>query len=459
MVQVAILTPAWLDTPDKVAWLREAGESILGQDFEDWEWIVYDDASPLTLDLPPDVRIRSVRGQRRQGPAAGRNTAASLARADAFIALDADDLLAAPDVLSVLMDHWRRRPDRFYYGNLQILQGGVPGKLVEFPIYNFLHTLEPSGPVPVTALHSREAWYKAGGWKPELEHGLEDVEYWIACGKAGFCGYKVDLTAILYRKHPTSRSAAMRSDGAKRQSEMVARIREMHADVYGGNLPMGCCGGGRSASSSTALPVAQPRPRALATDDLPGGKVWVRYNGERTGTFGIRGQVTGTRYEVDGKGSEFQIHAQDAHYFRNLGRGKDFSVGIAAPVQETPPAPAPVEVPAYTPPPPVPAAIERLDPVAANVIKFEDGGEPAFAQRAIEQVGEKPDAAELFEAAKDHPLAALSIPAKVKEMLEAERWTVPALARAIPEELVPYPGIGKKTAADIIAEAQRLWST
>ena len=477
MPDISVLTAAWLDTTKKVDWLVEAGESVMAQEGVDVEWVVVDDASPLAPErLPQDPRIHVVRASKRQGPSLCRNTAASLARADALVALDADDVFAAPDVLARLMEAWRRRPDRFYYGNIQLIQNGVPGKVIPFPVYNFMQTLDPKGLVPVTALLSREAWYKAGGWKTGLDAGLEDVEFWISVGKAGFCGYKLDMTTILYRRHPESRTRQMERDGLKR--EMQERIRDMHADLYGGRLPVGCCGGSkRGGNVGKPLPLRQPAPRAQALDDLPGGKVWIRYMGARTGKFFIRGQATGAQYEIAGTSAELQIHAQDAHFFRSLGRGKDFAVGIAPPRVEEPPEPEPEpEGDEYRPPPPEPAEVVSLEEPQV-IPDLSDGVQKAELPQVramvesqaekVERIGEAMERAtgdvsevaeEIAEAAKDHPLEDLSgVSASVKAMLEMEGWTVPQLARALPEELMPYPGVGRVTAGKLVEEAKRLW--
>lgn len=442
MPEVTVITAAYIDTDDKRAWLEECGRSVLEQEGVDAAWIVVDDSSPLEPPRFEDPRVRVVQASRRQGPSACRNTAAALAESDAIIALDADDVLAGTDVLARLMDAWERRPDRFYYGNIQLINQGVPGKVIQFPQYNFMQTLDPKGLVPVTALLSKEAWFKAGGWKSELEHGLEDVEFWISVGKAGWCGYKQDLTTILYRRHPTSRTQSMRANGAIREREMRAMIREMHADLYEGRLPMGCCGGkNRGGPAGQPLPISQPAPRALPSDDLPGGKVWVRYNGTRSGEFSIRGQVTGTKYDIGGVSAEFEIHAQDAHFFRNLGRGKDFSVGIAAPAPEPEPEPVSVAVAQeYTPPPPVPAEIVAARPEPEPEVVMKAVEEPVEYNFGLEQL--------------DVPGIPAGLLDEIKSMLEIEGWTVPQLASAATDELTPYPNVGTARAKALIEAAQ-----
>ena len=50
----------------------------------------------------------------------------------------------------------------------------------------------------------------------------------------------------------------------------------------------------------------------------------------------------------------------------------------------------------------------------------------------------------------------LELKPEIKAALERDRWTVARLATATAKQLTPYPGIGSKTAEDIIAKAQAL---
>lgn len=477
MPDITVVTAAHLDSPDKIRWLREAADSIIRQSFEDWEWVVVDDASPSGPDLPGDVRIRVVRAHERSGPAKCRNVAAALARSPCLLPLDADDMLAGTGTLELLLRTWEANTDRFVYGDLQLWQDDKAGKVVHFPEYDFVKSLDPKGIVPVSAAHSLECWHRAGGWKPAFDAGLEDVEYWISAGKAGFCGLRVDEVALLYRRHPGSRTARMRA--ALRQDQMEKAIRDLHPDVYEGRLPVGCCGSKKRSTTNT-LPVANRVPVNLAAPagNLSGGMVWVQYNGGRMAEFQVKGQATGVMYSIKQTGEKFQVWAQDAAFFSSLGRGKDFTVGVSPPKEAEPtPVPEPVEeAPEYDPPPPEVTVIERLDPVARAEIDLRDGVQPeekALAEETLAQarreeagiklaridaVGESVDPREYEEAARDEPLEDVeSLTAEQRAMLETEGWTLPKLAAADPEDLVPYPTIGKVTAARAIAEANRLW--
>lgn len=103
----SIIMPVYNAAP----YLRECLESILAQDFSDWEAILVDDhSSDSSADIAEefshyDTRIRLFKSEKNSGGAhTPRLKAASLARAERIVTVDADDKLS-PDLLSKLYDH------------------------------------------------------------------------------------------------------------------------------------------------------------------------------------------------------------------------------------------------------------------------------------------------------------------------------------------------------------------
>jgi hypothetical protein len=205
------------------------------------------------------------------------------------------------------------------------------------------------------------------------------------------------------------------------------------------------------------------QPAVLTGPEKPGGKVWTQYEGNMMGEFEVRGQVTGDRYRIYGKGYRFQIWAQDAQFFASLGRGKHFTVGVSPPAQAPPPPPTPEPEstePEYQAPEPEMAVIERLDPIGASTRDIvEPPGGPIEPQKEPVQM---PELGLVEEAPSEQqtPLDAMeSLNEQQKGMLTMEGWHLEKLASADVEELVPYPSIGKVTAARAIAEANKLWES
>lgn len=370
---ISIITPAYLDTVEKVEWLSQAIRSIQLQDMTEWELIILNDRSPLSLMIDkPDERIRVFDLVDRVGPAKARNTGAALASYDAIMALDADDLLATKDTLSVMYAAWQRDKSQVIYGDLQRLEKGPDGvfregRVFHLATYTFELSLNLEGIIPVTALHSKACHVAAGGWKAEVEFGLEDVEYWIAAGKAGFCGYRIPEVVLLYRKHENSRSYALRQTHGQ-EASMRNVIKTLHSDVYEGRYPVGCCGGkGRPTAETLPAPtgqavvVAENTALAKFPDEQ---KIWVQYNGPRQASFSMQGQATRITYKITGVGSKFQVHVDDQMKFKRSGRGKDFFLGVPSPAKENGAEPKPaVELTEdiFSAPEPEVAMVERLD--------------------------------------------------------------------------------------------------
>ncbi len=329
--------PARIDSTKKQEWINEAVLSIQVQTFKNWELIIVDDASPYSINLEiPDERIKIVRTVNQAGPSLCRNNAASIAKFDCLLPLDADDKLHNPNVLNSLFLTWQEDKSRIVYGDLQQLleTDGIwlEGKSFDLPEYTFEKVLDLGGIIPVTAMHSKECHIKAGGWKSQLVNGLEDVEYWIAAGKAGFCGLRVPGIILQYRKHLDSRSYKLREN--RQEDDARNLIKFIHKDVYEGRYPMGCCGGGRPYTPPNSGQIEQVVAPTMLMSVSQSEKVWVEYTGKKEGGFGVVGQMTSINYSIQGPGHKFEVHVKDLPIFqrqRGPGGQNVFVVGALKP--------------------------------------------------------------------------------------------------------------------------------
>ena len=370
---ISIITPAYIDTVEKIDWLHEMIKSVQEQSLKDWELIIMNDCSPLSLgvDIAEDTRIRIFKMPTRVGPSLARNTAVAIAEYDAILPVDSDDLLAGPDVLQALYNAWVQDKTRCIYGDLQQYKLGKDGKfekgkLFELGQYSFKNTMNLKGTMPVTVLHSKECHHKAGGWKQELDAGLEDVEKWISAGKAGFCGLKIDTLTLLYRIHDTSRQADLRH--SKQELAMQKKIIEMHDDVFNKEeYPMGCCGGGSRSYASVAKSKNAASTMPPTTLDQVGtnDKVWVQYMGDRQASFPMQGKFTNMTYTIDGIGFKFEAHVNDLSIFKRARRPGDgqqcFIVGCPPPDGYARPEIIEAQPKKFEAQPPDVATVERLD--------------------------------------------------------------------------------------------------
>lgn len=368
MPSISIITPAHINSYDKLRWLEEAIQSVERQTFTDWEMIIVNDDSPTsTHELEAKYngpKFRWFKTAQQNGPALTRNTAVELSESNCLFPLDSDDALADDNALQAMFLEWSKDTKKIIYGDLQRYEAKngtfERSKIFSLPDYTFERSLDLNGIMPVSCMHSYDCWKAAGGWKNELEAGREDVEYWIAAGKAGFCGRRIPETVLLYRRHSTSRDYNLRIVN-RRENEMRNRIRLMHQDVFEGRYPMGCCGGGKGYTPPVQSNNNVAQPTSL-DQFAEAEKTWVEYTGMRRGSFGVIGEYTKISYRINGPGHKVQIHQNDRSKFARAGRGSDFRVDVAPPgdyVIPTAQEPEPFEAPE-----PVLAEIMQLDNIA-----------------------------------------------------------------------------------------------
>jgi len=505
MPKISILMPVWIDIPDKIVWFMEALNSIRMQTEQNWEVIIIDDYSPLEISEPKwtyqdEPRFRWFRTPQNQGPSLCRNTAVGLSESDALLPLDADDMLGHENVLTDMYSAWQQDTSRIIYGDLQrlVVKGTSFEREKKFTLgqYTFSEAMKLGGIMPVTTLHSRACHEKAGGWKLELEAGLEDVEYIIAAGKAGFCGHKISSMVLLYRQHTESRAYKLKhgirgDDRDSREGEMRNKIIELHADIYRGEFPVACCG--QSSNTTTNYVKNNPVRQGLITTldgYSEGEKRWVEYYGSKKAGFKVIGIKTRASYYVNGTGHKFQVHKDDFGLFDRMERGSVFRE-TSDPTREPDPIPEPQPVNQHTfnPPSPPLATIERYDMIAANSrgldlpaasVKDTIIMEPTIL--ASEQIGLQPpvslqpvqvdkqislqppiDPSPLVESKQEISIIDLGL-GNIGDILLIEGWTVERLANTSLNsqdgfDLLSIHGVREKRASQIIEKAKDLLAT
>lgn len=515
MPKISIITPVYVDIEPKIIWLNEMIQSVLSQIITDWELILIDDKSPLSdlisgvmSQYANDGRLRWLENAANEGPAKTRNTAVALAESDCILPLDSDDMLASDDVLEQMYQVWQQDKKKIIYGNLQqlVLSGQnsfTKGRVFSLGAYSFEGVMNLEGLMPVTCMHSVECHQAAGGWKHELNGGLEDLEYWIAAGERGYCGQKIPVTTLLYRRQENSRAYVMKHV-KQNFAEMQNKIKTMHAPIYRGEIPDMACGGGCGKSSVTnADPVilsAQNQNREIRVittlkdrgfDFKENDMEWVAYMGPKkagggrvlTPTFNMPIPST---YPNLGNGHYFQIHRRHHKFFEDR-QSLGYRINQPDPRQQPEPElpveirqPSPQVVPLSQP---ELSTLVRLDAVggqtrqaAVQPVKKNDGEviiEPNAPSsysatmgniaviidendpRSIEQDFIDGSATTMAGMGLPQPdIVSLGFGDRINKMLNHDHWTVESLAQANIDDLTAYAGIGVKTASSIIDKAK-----
>jgi glycosyltransferase involved in cell wall biosynthesis len=339
MSKVSIIMPALIRNADEVKWMGEAIQSVLAQTFQDWELIIVNDDSQEWPDIPEDTRIKVHNFMVSEGVSSARNMAARMATSDLILPLDADDRLA-PFALEKFLDAWKG--EGFIYSSVMMF--GLDWTR-QYPAqrYSFSKLLKTPGFCIVGCLHKKADWERIGGWKPSLDIGLEDWEYWIAAGELGICGTPIRDVCYWYRRTANGRLSHLIDDHSNYQAA-YDRLRELHKDSYNGRYTEMCCGG-------KSIVVPPDNRRTISNDyEAPINTTLIQYTGRRGGSFGVRGNVSSIRYTVPGMNQLViqpdgtpGIDSRDVPWFLTLGRGVDFKVYMPPVIPAAPPAPVQVQ--------------------------------------------------------------------------------------------------------------------
>jgi glycosyltransferase involved in cell wall biosynthesis len=170
-------------------YLDRAVESILGQTFGDFEFVILDDGSDdgslerLYHWASRDDRIRIVEGSRSRGPVGSSNLVVAHSRAPIIARMDADDI-SAPHRLQWQIEVLHSYPDAALVGS--VWEGiDRQDRLVREPDVS---TLEANGFAAPFAhgsiMFRRDAFERAGGYRPACEY-WEDLDLYLRMARHG----------------------------------------------------------------------------------------------------------------------------------------------------------------------------------------------------------------------------------------------------------------------------------
>ncbi len=221
---VSVITPYY--NTDEV--FLETAASLLGQSFQDFEWIIVDDGSTdqaalerLRTVQSTDARIKLV-VQENAGPAAARNRAFRHSSGRYVCLLDSDDMLE-PTFIEKCIWFLESNPD-FGFCNTWSVNFGDEEFLWRVGFERGSAHLEANSGPPMSLIR-RAAFEASGGFDESIRFGHEDWDFWLALAKAGYWGHTLPEFQAWYRKRTSGRfHQVMNSDSAHRDFEaLIAR--------------------------------------------------------------------------------------------------------------------------------------------------------------------------------------------------------------------------------------------
>jgi glycosyltransferase involved in cell wall biosynthesis len=221
-----------MPTYNQGRYLRYALESVLSQKLQDFEIVVYDDAStdetPAIVAGFNDERIRYFRQDRNVGIAANRNSCLARARGRYVAWLDSDDVYL-PDMLAVqsailethpnvglvhgafeVIDHdGRRLPDWPVPFKCDVIEPGTRA-VRELVLHNYI--------TAPTVMVRRDCYDRVGRYATELSNSGEDWEMWLRIALHADIAYTATALAQ-YRQHKNSSSSSSVRNGNRLRND------------------------------------------------------------------------------------------------------------------------------------------------------------------------------------------------------------------------------------------------
>lgn len=260
--QVTIVTPFYDEGPV----FHETARSVFRQSFQQWEWIIVNDAATDAAALEVlaeyrtrDRRIHVVDQAANQGPSAARNLAFRMTRTQWVVHLDSDNLLE-PTALEKWLWYLETHPECSF----------VKGFSVGFGAETYLWTsgfhegaaFLTSNRVDMTSMIRLDVHRAVGGFDESIREGLEDWEFWLRCASRGFWGGTVPEYLDWYRRRGSHADRWKTWDGGTREQEFGRELRKRFSSL-----------------SVQGFPSVRPAPHipfATVSDELPCANVLAR---------------------------------------------------------------------------------------------------------------------------------------------------------------------------------------
>lgn len=210
--------------------LFQALRSIINQTFENWEIILYDDASCSECQgliqeaAALDSRIQIVHGDKNKGLAYALNRCIKLAKGNYIARMDDDDA-CLPTRFEKQLLFLEQNPEYDWVGSNAVLFDGsgiwgetvVPEKPDKNDFLRFSPYIHPS------VIFRREVFFRNRGYiVSQVTKRCEDYELFMRLHIRGYKGYNIQENLFLYREDP---AAYTKRKMQYRYNEMKIRYR------------------------------------------------------------------------------------------------------------------------------------------------------------------------------------------------------------------------------------------
>lgn len=226
---VSVIMPCYNDGK----YIQKAIESLERQTYSNYELIVIDDGSDdiETQKIIYGLKKRNnilILHTNHLRPAGARNYGIEHAKGKYILPLDSDDMIE-PTYIEKAVEILERRPLVGVVYCQADLFGEAKGKW-NLPDYS-REQLLLDNIVFVTAMFYKKDWELVGGFKTNMDAGMEDYDFWLSILELGREIYQIPEILFHYRIKSVSRTT-MFQDNSLQVQKIYRRIFENHKRFY-----------------------------------------------------------------------------------------------------------------------------------------------------------------------------------------------------------------------------------
>jgi glycosyltransferase involved in cell wall biosynthesis len=224
---ISVIVPCY----NQAEYLPETLQSVLDQDYSDWECIIVDDGS---TDNSQMIALQWIEKDNRfkyfykenSGVSDTRNYGISQALGEYILPLDGDDKISPAFIMEAL-NTFKNNPDiKLVYSNIRLF--GAKNQELILKDYEYKN-LFIENQISVSGIFKKADFLKTRGYNENMAEGLEDWDFWLSFLKESDKVVKLKGFHLFYRIKDISRSTLI--DSIKNE-KLLLQIFKNHVPLY-----------------------------------------------------------------------------------------------------------------------------------------------------------------------------------------------------------------------------------
>lgn len=228
---VSIIVPSY----NQDRYILETLNSILSQQYENWECIIVDDGSTDNTEIIVKDFIRNNNDKRfkyfkqeRSGVSTARNNGIKKSSGIYTLPLDSDDKISPNYIIEAVMIFGNNKNIKLVYSEANFF--GLKSGKWELPKYSY-NDLLFGNMIFCSAFYRKEDFDKTNGYNSNMEKGYEDWDFWVSFLNEEDLVYRIPKVHFFYRIKKKSRNNDL--DNSKEDlDKMTKQIFLNNLDKY-----------------------------------------------------------------------------------------------------------------------------------------------------------------------------------------------------------------------------------